>query len=493
MEIDGSLATSEFIAVVLTGFGNGLSPLTRAYGDEPCPKALLPIANKPMIEYALTWIDQSGIRDVLLICPASHRAAIYHHIHSDTSSSASGLHIDLQTLDETPDATVGTCAMLRHFSNRISKPFVVLPCDFVPPTTVSLSVLLDKFRSTSTSSGSIATAFWVPVQIPDGPVPEEWGPSSPPHWSLWHQGGTLVQTEVPDDIDRNPQNLEISLSLLNRYPRLQLSKNYSDSHIYVCSRLVLDLLHLKRHMESLTMEFIPWLCSLSYDKRRRMKSEKAINLNISTQSAALSHSTLQHEGLHPTALSPNRTLHPAEFSVPTSPVESEVDEQVANLGIDVVHLHDFAIRANTIQAYLEANKWFLSRTTPHPATDSKSRSLIDVKAQISVDTIIGEFSQIAERTSIKRTVVGRHCIIGKMVKIVGSVILDHCVIEDGAKIEHCILGKNTKVRSKAELSRCITQAGYEIHEGESLKGEKLEISDWTSATGGNDTDGDSDS
>lgn len=39
-----------------------LLPLTGDHGDEPCPKALLPIANRPMIEYVLSWIEQSGIK-----------------------------------------------------------------------------------------------------------------------------------------------------------------------------------------------------------------------------------------------------------------------------------------------------------------------------------------------------------------------------------------------------------------------------------------------
>ncbi|KAG5635216.1 hypothetical protein H0H81_012020 [Sphagnurus paluster] len=75
-----------------------------------------------------------------------------------------------------------------------------------------------------------------------------------------------------------------------------------------------------------------------------------------------------------------------------------------------------------------------------------------------------------------------------MVKIVGCVLLDHCVVEDGAKIEGCILGKNTKVGVKAELSRCVTQAGYEINAGETLKGEKLEVSDWTAGPDESDED-----
>lgn len=45
--------------------------------------------------------------------------------------------------------------------------------------------------------------------------------------------------------------------------------------------------------------------------------------------------------------------------------------------------------------------------------------------------MIGHTTKVCERTSIKKSIIGKHCIIGKMVKVVGCVILDHCVIEDG--------------------------------------------------------------
>ena len=57
--------------------------------------------------------------------------------------------------------------------------------------------------------------------------------------------------------------------------------------------------------------------------------------------------------------------------------------------------------------------------------------LIDAKAQISGDSSIGQSTRVEERAIIKKSIVGRHCVIGKMAKIVGCVILDHCIIEDG--------------------------------------------------------------
>ena len=85
-------------------------------------------------------------------------------------------------------------------------------------------------------------------------------------------------------------------------------------------------------------------------------------------------------------------------------------------------------------------------------TEPKARSLIDAKAQISTDSIIGKSlifdpsyrpktdphiypvgtsTQVGERASTKRSTIGKHCKIGKMAKITGCVLLDHCSVEDG--------------------------------------------------------------
>lgn len=60
---------------------------------------------------------------------------------------------------------------------------------------------------------------------------------------------------------------------------------------------------------------------------------------------------------------------------------------------------------------------------------------------------------------------------------------------DRAKLEGCILGKNTKIGIKAELSRCVTRAGYEVDAGETFRGEKLDVSDWTAVVGDEEEDG----
>ncbi|KAF9461333.1 UDP-3-O-glucosamine N-acyltransferase [Collybia nuda] len=478
--------TREFLAVLLAGFGNELLPLTSDHGDEPCPKALLPVANKPMIDYILLWLEQAGIKDVLLICPTIHRPAIYHHIHSDTSVSPSLLRIDLQTYDETPDTNVGTCTLLRHFSNRIPEDFVLVPCDFIAPPSLPLSTLLNRFRADAISDGSIATTCWIGAYAPEkGAFPDEWGPLPKPMPIVWDEfTETLLHVDTTDDQDRNAEELELRVSMLTRYPQTKMSSRLQDSHVYICKRSVLDVLHERGHFDSFREEFVPWLCKVQYQRTRKEKYGRVLNSNDNAplQALALKHSTML------TRIKSDNdqsfTKGSQDISIPPSPTDYE-DRAIAEsfrIGI-VIHRPDTesAIRVNTISSFLEVNRRMLLQVSYSLPSDPKNRSLIDQKAQISKDTIIGDSTQVFGRVTIKTSVIGRHCIIGSTTKIIGCILFDHCVVGDGVRLEGCILGKNTKVGSKAELSRCITQAGYEVSAGETFKGEKLDVSDWTAA------------
>ncbi|KAF9072943.1 UDP-3-O-glucosamine N-acyltransferase [Rhodocollybia butyracea] len=479
--------TREFLAVVIVGFGNELVPLTSNDGVEPCPKALVPVANRPMIDYVLSWIEQSGVKDVLLICPSIHRPMISHHVHSGLST----LHIDVQTYDESPESNTGTCTLLRHFANRISEDFIVLPCDFIPPPSLSLSTILNKYRTENVSDGSIATTCWFATQQPDkNLLVEDWGSIPPPVPMVWDDStGTLLQIETAEDLDHNSDEMELRMSLLSQYPRTKLSNKYQDSHVYVCRRSILDLLQEKKHFDSFREEFIPWLCKIQYQRRKREKYGPILNpiTNVLTQDVSLKHSTLRTNP----KVTTKGVLHQSSDADASSPFDPESTTDSSSLRVGIV-LHStktgYATRVNNIHSLLDMNRRMLAEATYTLPTDPQSRSLIDPKAQISSDSIIGAFTQVSERTTIKKSVVGKHCTIGKLARVTGCVLLDHCVIEDGAKVDGCILGKNTKVGAKAELTRCVTQAGYEVGPAESLKNEKLDISDWTAAPDESDED-----
>lgn len=156
--------------------------------------------------------------DVLLICPSSHRPAISHYIHSQSSSASfSSVHIDLQTFDESQELSAGTCSVLRHFANRIKNDFILLPCDFIPSPSLPLSKLLNKFRIDSMLDGPIVTTCWYEHRSDKQSSPDEWGSPALPTPIVWdHLNGTLLYVDSPDEADKNSDELELRMTLLSR-------------------------------------------------------------------------------------------------------------------------------------------------------------------------------------------------------------------------------------------------------------------------------------
>lgn len=47
------------------------------------------------------------------------------------------------------------------------------------------------------------------------------------------------------------------------------------------------------------------------------------------------------------------------------------------------------------------------------------------------DSVIGDGTQLLERSSVKRSMIGRHCMVREKVKIINSVVMDHVMIGEG--------------------------------------------------------------
>lgn len=141
-----------------------------------------------------------------------------NYIQSDISSSLPSLRIDIQTYEQSQDLAEGTCTVLRHFASRIQSDFIILPCDFVPPPELSLTQVLNKFRTDSTYDGSIATACFYEASRQDkGMATEEWGilPSNIPI-VFDERSQTLLHVDTPDDLDKNNEEFNFRMSMLSQ-------------------------------------------------------------------------------------------------------------------------------------------------------------------------------------------------------------------------------------------------------------------------------------
>ena len=55
---------------------------------------------------------------------------------------------------------------------------------------------------------------------------------------------------------------------------------------------------------------------------------------------------------------------------------------------------------------------------------------MDPKAQISSNSAWSDSSRIGEGSIVARSSVGRHCVVGKNVKIINSIIMEHVELGD---------------------------------------------------------------
>ena len=94
-------------------------------------------------------------------------------------------------------------------------------------------------------------------------------------------------------------------------------------------------------------------------------------------------------------------------------------------------------------------------------------------AHVGNDSIVGENTELGEKTNVKRSVVGHNCKIGKKVRITGCLIFDNVVVGDDVQLENCIIGHHAKIPSKSKLINCNVESTNEVTTGTQAKGDTL--------------------
>ncbi|ORZ03016.1 nucleotide-diphospho-sugar transferase [Syncephalastrum racemosum] len=402
---------SEFQAVVLAGYGssNRLYPISE---EDNLPKALLPVANKPIIAYTLDWLEKAGIHGI-----------------------QGSVHCTVVSIDE----DFGTADALRSVKDKIERDFIVVPCDLV--TDMDPRNLLDSHRVRDPT----LTAMFFEPSLTDSKDEDLL-----PYVGIDPAQSSLVY-KARQSTD---EDFSMRMSLLEKFPRVRIHTDLQDAHLYIFKRWVLDMVADKENISSISEDLIPMLVKCQY-QQRMVEREKVDDYARST------------DVLFKTALSLSTTASPEEQMQGTldkswvSPVSTHVYIQRGGV----------CGRGNTIASYSELNRHATKQgqnIIRVPATAE-----VAPKTQVGNDAMIGDYTKIDERSSVKKSCIGTHCVIGKNVKIANSIIMDHVVIEDNAKVDGCVIGKNAKILEKASLKDCDVAGEFVVDKETQVKGEKL--------------------
>ncbi|KAJ8659657.1 hypothetical protein O0I10_004636 [Lichtheimia ornata] len=423
---------SEFQAVVLAGYGstNRLYPIS---DEENMPKALLPVANKPIISYTLEWLEKAGIHDAILLIQGS--GAAYHKLTTYISRGYQGsVHCNVVSVDE----DYGTAEALRSIKDRIEKDFIVVPCDLV--TDLNPREFLDAHRVQDPTMSALFYQSSLTEAAKDDA-------GQAPYVGIDTNHSALVY-KVPQSDD---EEFSMRMSLLKKFPRVRVHTDLYDAHLYIFKRWVLDMVMDKENIVSISEDLVPMLVKCQYQKKmvEREKVQEYASTNDPLLKTAFSLSTTASEHIED---------DDADFK---SPVKTHV----------YVYRGGFCGRGNTIPSYSELNRHATKQGNDVIRVPPTAE--VQPKTQVGNDSMIGEHTKIDERSSVKKSCVGAHCVIGKNVKIANSVIMDHVVIADNAKVDGCVICNNAKVLEKAMLKDCDVAAEYEVKKDSQVKGEKL--------------------
>ncbi|VDK67135.1 unnamed protein product [Litomosoides sigmodontis] len=230
--------------VLCGGLGNRMKSLT-----DHIPKCMLPIACIPMFWYPLNFLQRNSIREVIMVVAESLLGEIKQLLSGSTLPPLADLQIEFVKLSSAAEHW-GTADVLRSIDARIKKDFIVVSGDFV--SDMNLAPML------SLHSAEKATLTCLLCdRVIAGPVP---GPkmklSKGRDFIVLSGNNQLLFNVSEEDYD---ELVAVNVDLLDRCRTAYFTAKYSDCHLYIMKKCILNIIEKHREISSLKADLIPYI------------------------------------------------------------------------------------------------------------------------------------------------------------------------------------------------------------------------------------------
>lgn len=221
-------------------------------------KALLPIANKPMISYVISWLEEAGIAEIFVLTTITAAPKINHYLSKVYESHYTQVRIEIIPMDAV--ACGDTADALRSIRDRIVTDFLVVSCDLI--TNLPLTTMLNSFRLHQPSMMALLTDRQRFEHAPLGQKEPE---------QVWfvavdRRGQRLVYLQSEDDLA--DESVDLPMAMLNRLGECTVHTGLADAHVYLFSRWVVDLVGQKKELESIREDLVPLLLRCQFSANR---------------------------------------------------------------------------------------------------------------------------------------------------------------------------------------------------------------------------------
>ena len=225
-----------------TGVNISLDPM-----EPHLPKALLPIAGKPMIEYVIDWCDQADLTEINIVAPADELSLIKSGLHSflqmrdqqfetiaeHLSSHAHHLKKPRKIKFITSKSSLTAELLQKELLPLIHSDFILLPCDFI--TDIPPQILFSQFLNRDPENLALSVFFKYPAHSLAAS-----DKNAPNYYIVYSENRHTEKSPILLDAYSkkevtNAKSLKVRTRMLWKYPNATVSKKLINSFIYLCS------------------------------------------------------------------------------------------------------------------------------------------------------------------------------------------------------------------------------------------------------------------
>ncbi|KZF24023.1 eukaryotic translation initiation factor-like protein subunit eIF2B-gamma [Xylona heveae TC161] len=502
-----------FQALILCGPGVSLNTFTSS--PEEFPKALVPIANRPMVWYPLDWCYRSGITNITVITSPSSVAALEAafsqnpHLTSLPAPKPDIIAPEGLSQASSTDETVGTAQIFRlpEVKAAITGDFVVLPCDLV--CELGGEALVEPWMieeaglggATGGKQGSFGPKMsiggekggrrgglgvWYQTKGEHAVKGEETDfiatsplsrPVVPPaQSSLRNHISNLVTsfpTDTLNDITAERKFFPVRHALVRRHARIKLLTSYRDAHLYFFPHWVLDMVNKNPKFDSLAEDVVGWWAKAGWQEGLSEKlglREIFEGAEENEGEDGLMRSGILEEDVDLGSMSTTWTSKPeSDDSTDDEPTQfaSRVRDPSGSDSSSPVPPPKSKLQTPPMLAYVHPEKsdQLIRRVDTAPLLLSISLRLAKLESIEEVGKAaaspFAHNSKVAYPQGIaqRSTVTRADCLLG-----------DNVTVEEKAVIKETVIGPNCQIGSGVRLTRCLLMDGAVIGERCQLTG-----------------------
>jgi translation initiation factor eIF-2B subunit gamma len=431
----------DFQVVVLAGgTSKNLIPLV----SKDIPKALLPVANRPVLSYVLDLLEESNLKDLIVVVEGEDAAVLVGAWIS--GAYVDRLHVEVASVAE----DVGTAGALRSIACYLfAKDILVVSGDLIcdiPPGAIASAhrrhdAVVTAMLCSTPVSGTLDLGSSAGKDKAKKPIRHNIIGLDPSKQFLLH---VASGAEIEKDT-------KVQLSILQAVGHMDIHGDLTDAHFYAFNRSALqEVLDQKPEFQSLKLDVLPYLVKSQLSSELytiEQKAEENGNEKDFSQTNKVMISQLVANASSP-------SFHELYKS---SPVSRKTHKCCAYIAAKT----KYCARLNSIQAFCDINRDVIGDAS-HISGYSFSAhnniihpsAVLGSKTTVGPHCMMGEGSQMGDKCSVKRSVIGRHCRIGSNVKVVNSVVMNHVTIGDGCSIQGSVICSNVQLQDRAVLKDC---------------------------------------